>query len=192
MSAIQLKQVILKYSYSILERKGISAIRMRDLAKSCNCAIGTLYNVFETFEDIHYHLNLQTFRELMERLLYCLEKGITKKLSIQELLSSVGWEYIAFAKEKTNSWKALFECTPKSDPPNWYLKEFDQYFEMVEKILKRNLLISGEKIEKLIHYFWFSIHGISSIVLNKKAIQYSNEFIQPYMEHCLRGIYTLI
>lgn len=187
-----LKQAILENSYAILTSEGISAIRMRELAKSCHCAVGTIYNVFETFEEIHFHLNLRTFKNLIEKLIQSLKEAIEQKLSMEELLPKVGWEYISFAKNETNSWKALFEYAPKKEPPPWYGQEIDRYIQIVEGILKENFHISEEKANQLINYFWFAIHGVSSIVLNKKATNHSDEFVESYVDHCLHGIYKLI
>lgn len=188
----ELKQVILETSYKVMAKQGVSAIRMRDLAKSCDCAVGTIYNVFETFEEIHFHLNLRTFKNLIERLITFLQELIAQNLSIEELLPKIGWEYITFAKGDTNAWKALFEHAPASEPPSWYVQEIDRYIQIVQDGLMENFQVSQEEANRLINHFWFAIHGVCSIVLNKKATNHSEEFVQSYVDHCLRGIYKLI
>ncbi|NGX26443.1 MAG: hypothetical protein K940chlam6_00364 [Chlamydiae bacterium] len=187
-----LKQTILDHSYKTMTKEGVLAIRMRDLAKSCKCAVGTIYNVFETFDDIHYHLNLRTFKRLFNRLYTTLKKAALAKIAIEEILPRIGWEYIAFAKEETNSWKALFEYAPEGEQPSWYRKEIDRNLQLAEEFLQKNFQISKEKANQLMSYFWFAIHGVSAIVLNKKATNHSDEFVQSYVDHCLRGIYKLI
>lgn len=188
----ELKQAILETSYGVMAKQGVSAIRMRDLAKACNCAVGTIYNVFSTFEEIHFHLNLRTFTSLIERLISALKRSIAQKLSIEELLPKIGWEYITFAKEDTYAWKALFEQAPVSEPPDWYIQKIDHYIQIVQDLLIINFQVSEGEANRLINYFWFAIHGVSSIVLNKKATNHSEEFVQSYVDHCLRGIYKLI
>lgn len=192
MAGQQLKQSILNQSYQVLEAKGLSAIRMRDLAKACQCAVGTIYNVFATFEEIHFHLNLLTFRKLIKRLHDATQEGLGQNLTFEELFPKVGWEYIRFAKEETNAWKALFEQAPENEPPDWYRAEIDRCMMQIEELLQRHFQISRERVSQLINYFWFAIHGVSSIVLNKKATNHSDEFVDSYVDHCLRGIYHLI
>ncbi|NGX47809.1 MAG: hypothetical protein K1000chlam3_01194 [Chlamydiae bacterium] len=192
MTTKDLKQTILDHSYKTMTKEGVLAIRMRDLAKSCKCAVGTIYNVFETFDDIHYHLNLHTFKRLFNRLYTTLKKAALAKIAIEEILPRIGWEYIAFAKEETNSWKALFEYAPEGEQPSWYRKEIDRNLQLAEEFLQKNFQISKEKANQLMSYFWFAIHGVSAIVLNKKATNHSDEFVESYVDHCLRGIYKLI
>jgi len=187
-----LRQAILDNSYKTLTEEGVMAIRMRDLAKACNCSVGTLYNVFNTFEEIHFHLNLRTFKILFTRLFATLKQAEESNTSLEEILPALGWEYIAFAKEETHSWKALFEQAPEGNKPSWYREELTRHFGAAEESIERIFVISREKAEKLISYFWFAIHGVCSIVLNKKSTNHSDEFVKSYVDHCLRGIYRLV
>ncbi|MDN3506856.1 MAG: TetR/AcrR family transcriptional regulator [Simkaniaceae bacterium] len=184
-----LKQTILDQSHKTLVSEGVGAIRMRDLAKSCGCAVGTLYNVFETFDEIHFHLNVHTFKKLFKRLFETLKSA---EVPLEDILPKIGWEYIAFAKENTHSFKALFEYAPEGEQPVWYREVVNEHFQKAEEFLEKTYEISKEKAEALISYFWFAIHGVSSIVLNRKATNHSDEFVQSYVDHCLRGIYKLI
>lgn len=192
MPSEDLKQTILDSSYQVLENQGITAIRMRDLAKSCSCAVGTLYNAFETFEDIHFHLNLRTFKRLFTHLYTALQECVADGMAPDESISKMGWVYIDFAKKETNAWKALFENAPKSDPPKWYIKEVDRQMKQAEKVVQKHYNLTEEKAHELINYFWFAVHGVCSIVLNKRAVIHSDAFVQTYVDHCLRGIYKLI
>ncbi|NGX59144.1 MAG: hypothetical protein KR126chlam3_00291 [Chlamydiae bacterium] len=192
MTTKDLKQTILDHSYKTMNKQGVSAIRMRDLAKSSRCAVGTIYNIFETFDDIHYHLNLRTFKRLYNRLMTTLKDGVEAKTTLEEILLKIGWEYIAFAKDETHCWKALFEQAPPKEQPAWYRKEVNRHFQLAEEFIQINFQITEEKANRLISYFWFAIHGVSSIVLNRKATNHSDEFVQGYVQHCLRGIYQLI
>lgn len=192
MAAENLKQAILDSSYQTLGSEGVNAIRMRDLAKSCSCAVGTLYNTFETFEEIHFHLNLRTFIRLFNELYRELRLCAKAQTPLEEAITKMGWSYIKFAKQDPHCWKALFENAPKSDPPNWYREEVDQYMKQAEKILKDHYQLSEKKAHQLINYFWFAVHGVCSIVLNKRAVIHSDHFIKTYVDHCLKGIYTLI
>jgi AcrR family transcriptional regulator len=189
MTKKKLQTLVLDHSYKTMEAEGVEAIRMRDLAKACGCAVGSLYNTFETFEEIHFHLNLRTFRDLFGQLFDTLKNADE---AIEDVLPKIGWVYITYAKEHTNGWKALFENAPKSAPPKWYREVVDEHFQKAESVLEKKYGITKEKAEQLISYFWFAIHGVSSIVLNKKATNHSDEFVQSYVDHCLRGIYSLL
>ncbi len=192
MTTLDLRQTILDHSYKTMTKKGVTAIRMRDIASACACAVGTIYNVFDTFDDIHFNLNLRTFKRLYERLYKALQEATQSGVSLEDALPQVGWEYIAFAKEETHCFKALFEYAPQKEQPVWYREAVSKHLGQIIELMEKHYGLTTEKADRLISYFWFSIHGVCSIVLNKKSTAHSDEFIEPYVDHCLRGIYKLV
>ena len=182
---------VLEEAFLVAKKKGISAIRMRELAAARGCAVGTLYNLFENLDEIHYHINLRTFKMLFGRVFQRLEELHGEGVSLEEILPKLGWTYIDFGKEYFHLWNALFENTPQSKPPSWYRSVIDENFERAEQFIVFTYHLKPEKASKLVNYFWFSIHGVSSIILHKRASNQSDEFLNSYVEHCLRGIYEL-
>ena len=127
------------------------------------------------------------YKRLFEELQDLSKKGI----ALEEILPKLGWTYIAFGKEYFYLWQALFENTPGGESPPWYRSVIVESFEQVEQYLSLTFNLSPERASKMVNYFWFSIHGVSSIILHKRASNQSDEFLNSYVEHCLRGIYEL-
>lgn len=186
-----LQQSVLEEAFQVVRKSGISAIRMRELAANSGCSVGTLYNLFENLDEIHFHVNARTFSMLFNELFSELERLHNEGVSLEEILPKLGWVYIAFGKEHFNLWKALFELTPEGEPPGWYRSRIVRSFEKAESFLSMAFNVSAEKASKILNYFWFSIHGVSSILLHKRATNQSDEFMNSYVEHCLKGIYEL-
>jgi len=187
----QLKPILIEHAYAIMKKEGISAIRIRTLAEKAGCSVGTFYNIFETFDDIHYHLNSRVIKELLSYLYVELEKSAREKVPLTEALPQLGWAYLDFGKVNLHSWKTLFESTPTADCPTWYLNQIAERMEPFKELLASAYGLTREHAEKLINYFWFAIHGVSSIILNQKGTDTSDEFLEKYIDHCLRGIHDL-
>jgi len=186
-----LAESVLEEAFLVVKERGIGAIRMRELASSCGCAVGTLYNLFENLDEIHYHINLRTFKMLFECVYQEMEKLHHEGYKIEEILPKLGWAYIDFGKKYFHLWSALFENTPQCEPPSWYRSVIDESFERAEQYLSLAFQLKPERASKLVNYFWFSVHGVSSIILHKRASNQSEGFLNSYVEHCLRGIYEL-
>ncbi len=188
----KLKQVVLDHAFQTLKEKGVAEIRIRSLAKASDCAVGSIYNLFDDLDDILFHLNLRALKELFYMLHTNLEDGIKAHLSIEEILPRLGWVYIDFGRENYHLWKSIFESAPASKIPSWYQAEIAKNMRQFEKILQEGYQLSEEKATQLINYFWFAIHGVSSILLNRKATDHSEDFLNSYVNHCLRGIQKFI
>lgn len=186
-----LQMALLDKAFAIVKDKGMGGIRMRDLASSCGCAVGTIYNLFHNLDEIHYHINLRTFRMLFDKIYEELFSLAQEGSDLENILPKLGWAYIAFGKEHFHLWQALFEITPLSPPPSWYRSVIVESFEKAEDFLSLTFSLTKERASKIVNYFWFSIHGVSSIILHKRASNQSDEFLNSYVEHCLRGIYEL-
>ncbi len=184
-----LRTKILDHAYEILKEKGISNIPIRALAQKSGCSVGSVYNIFEDFEDIQFHLNIRTLKLIFQELYTDLEKAIKKKVTLEELVPHLGWVYIQFGKEHYHCWKSLFELAPDSPQPKWYAYEIAKNLGQFEKCLIEEYSLSKEQANQLINYFWFSVHGVSSIILNRKATNTSDGYIKPYVDHCLKGIF---
>lgn len=184
-----LQQSILEEAFHVVKKSGIGSIRMRSLANKCGCSVGTLYNLFRNLDEIHFYVNLKTFSMLFNTIFSELEQLHSKGLLLEEILPKLGWAYIDFGKEYFQLWKALFELVPEGDPPNWYRNQIVHSFEKAENYIGMAFEISTEKASKLTSYFWFSIHGVSSILLHKRSTNHSDEFMNSYVDHCLKGIY---
>lgn len=187
-----LRKVILGHAHGLLKSNGVSEIKMRSLATASDCSVGTLYNVFKNINEIYFHLNIRTIKELLHLLFAELKQGTEEKAHLKEILPRMGWVYIRFGQNNLHCWKALFETQAAAPPPYWYTVEISKEMKPFEELLMKEYLFSLEKANQLINYFWFAIHGVSSIILNKKATNHSEEFLQKYVDHCLRGIYELL
>ena len=186
LSRSALRTKILDLGWGVLETG--TGIRIRDLAKGCGCSIGTVYNVFEGMDEIVLRLNARSLDILYEGILKALEGEDDLKSGVR----AMGAAYMVFAKKHPHRWKMLFENESLEKAPQWYLDVVNAKLREIESELVRRFYLKMEEAMKLVGFFWAAIHGITSIMLNKKTRVVEGiikeEDLDRYIDHCLLGM----
>lgn len=182
-----LRSEILDIGWEILSEKGRESLRMRDLAKRAECSVGTIYNQFENLDEIVLRLNVKCLDLLYSTLHKEMKKGIKDKECLKGVFRRLGKAYLAFGTEHPKLWKSLFESLAIDPFPDWYRKEVDGGIEEIEKAIVKTYGLSAEKTTQIVGFFWAAIHGITSIMLNKKRGQFDEAHLDSYIDHCLKG-----
>ena len=186
-----LKTDILENGWRILVEKGRDALRLRDLAKENGCSVGTIYNLFENLDEIVLHLNLKCLDKMYSTLHQELTKEIQSQATLHEVLHKLGKTYIRFGLENPWMWKSLFENLAIDPLPAWYRDKVQAGIQFIEKAIQKAYGLQAEKASRIVSFFWAAMHGMTSIMLNKKmevvieAVQ--EESVASYIDHCLKG-----
>lgn len=182
-----LKTEILNVGWKVLTEKGREALRLRDLAKKGGCSVGTIYNLFENVDEIVLRLNLKCLDLLYGSLHREMERGIKKGEGLKEVLRQMGKAYLRFGMEHPLLWKSLFENLALDSSPEWYREKVDRGIEEIEKAIVKSYGLEADKATEIVSFFWSAIHGITSIILNKKRGQFDEAHLNSYIDHCLKG-----
>jgi AcrR family transcriptional regulator len=59
-----IKEMAVKAGLDIIEENGFSGLSTRKVASKIGYSVGTLYNVFENFDDLVFHINALTLKDL--------------------------------------------------------------------------------------------------------------------------------
>jgi AcrR family transcriptional regulator len=154
----QIKAMALAAGMSILRNQGIAEFSIRNVARHIGYTVGTLYNVFEDFDDLVFQLNAQTMDEMLNIL--------KKETDIYQLTHA----YIEFALQHAPQWSLLFEYKGDNQSrPEWYQKKVNALFKLVEQILTPLLGFSAEKSALAAKVFWASLYGICMLAISGKV-----------------------
>jgi|JI10StandDraft_1071094.scaffolds.fasta_scaffold376311_1 AcrR family transcriptional regulator len=182
-----LKTEILDIGWKVLQEKGREALHLRDLAEKGGCSVGTIYNLFENVDEIILRLNLKCL-DLMYRSLHReMEKGIEKGEDLKGTLRRTGKAYLKFGMEYPFLWKSLFENLTVDPLPEWYQKKVEGGIEEIERAIVESYGLKSDRATEIVSFFWSAIHGITSIMLNKKRGQFDEAYLNSYIDHCLKG-----
>lgn len=185
----ELRQMTIEAGCKLISEVGFSGFSTRQVAKNIGYTVGTLYNVFESYDDIVLHINASTLDEMRG----FIEKKVNPKLKGEKAVKELAKLHIEFAHKNYKSWSALFEYNISSnlDLPKWYNERIENLFEIIGDILSHFI---NKKSEVLKHakVIWASIHGICVLSLTQKlnvvGKESAEDLTNSLIENYLRGI----
>lgn len=147
----QLEVLILDAAWSIVAEQGVGALTVRKIARTIGYAPGTVYNVFESMDELMLHINARTLDVLYE------------VLSLDEIadMESMAAAYMGFARDFAPYWMMLFgaELPEERVDVLWYQEKIDRLFLPLEVMLEGVLRCPQDR---RVHarILWSSIHGL--------------------------------
>jgi AcrR family transcriptional regulator len=186
----ELRAMLLAAAEETIREEGFRAVTARALAKQIGYSVGTVYNLFESLDDLILEVNGRTLDALHESL----TTGATGE-NVEETLRGFARAYVTFATENRHKWNALFEhsMAPGGAVSDGYLRKVNRLFELVEAALAplfADADTKGRRKSALI--LWSSLHGICSLALAGKldlvAVQGISEMADSLVETYLAGL----
>ena len=189
----KLKEKVFDSAWKIVENEGMDQLTVRGIAELSGCSLGTISDVLDNFQDLQLRINANILSRLYQMVEETTTTAIKAHKPLKELLRDLGKAYINFGQKHRFLWKALFEHTPSSHFPDWYIKHTHEGIYQLSKNIAAMFSLSEAESRKILGFFWASIHGICSILLNKKldvVVEFFNADIHldPYLEYCLNGL----
>ncbi len=156
----EIKEMAIKAGLEIIEEKGFSNLSTRKVASRIGYSVGTLYNVFENFDDLVFHINALTLKDLY----YYVKEKLNSEQGA-EAIKKIGASYIDYSIESSNKWNALFEYTrpPESKVPKWYLAKVNKLLTLPQQYLIPMFGGDEETAKKVSKILWGGVHGICSL-----------------------------
>jgi len=194
----ELKELAIIAGQKIISAEGLSKFSTRKVAKEIGYTVGTLYNVFDDYNDIVLHINAATLDAMYE---YVSEniKDINQDANCSSSLHAKDIKhmaslYIGFAYENYNRWNALFifNLPQGVELPDWYIDKMKTLFVLIEKPLF--FLFKGNKkaTEHTAKVIWASIHGICQLGITGKLDAVGAKLVQvladDMIEHYIKGL----
>jgi len=161
----ELTELAVKAGLELIKKEGFSNFSARKAATRIGYTIGTLYNVFGSYDDFILHINARTLDNWFTAMQSALEKS-TKKSKIHTLAQT----YIDYSRTHYQQWVALFEHhADKNHPvPDWYKAKMNRFFVMTEKLLLPVVNNNRRKAKRSARILWAGIHGICILSLSGK------------------------
>ncbi len=112
----ELERLIISEGHKHMAEVGFARFSAREVAKRIGYSVGTLYNVFGSYDRLIYAINTRTFRLWAEDVRQQLEAAAGDRIQIL-----VG-AYFRFASENRNLWMAIYDHRA---PPDFIVSEED-------------------------------------------------------------------
>src|SRR5215510_520626 len=124
----ELTELAIDAAVALIEEEGFANFSARQVAAKIGYTVGTIYNVFGTYDELLFHVHARTLDHWYEFLQVRLKRGKAEPLRV------LARGYVEYAKAHYNRWIALFEPPrDKTFPvPVWYQERIKRLFAMLE------------------------------------------------------------
>jgi AcrR family transcriptional regulator len=146
-----------------IKKEGFSNFSARKVAIDIGYTVGTLYNVFGSYDGLIWHINARTLDEWFTVMQTALEKAKTKNK-----LHVLAHAYIEYGRTHYQQWVALFEHHTAGELPEWYMAKMERLFHLVEEALLPLLNNNKKKTKEASRVLWAGIHGICILSFSGK------------------------
>jgi AcrR family transcriptional regulator len=158
-----LRERALEVGRRILQEEGLKGLNARRLASEIGVAVGTLYNLFENFEEIILRLNLETLQEMEA---HFAGRAALPNDPVDAVLAIVR-DYLAFTDRHRNRWAATLEF--KSGAPHNFQDEFPATVSRLVAEVERAmapLFPPGRESDRRLAaaVLWASLEGINTLI----------------------------
>ncbi len=157
----ELKELMLERSWEIVGERGLEGLTARHVAREIGYAPGTIYNLFESMDDLYLQVNARTLDMLYGLLsgAECNDPGA----SPEENMKKMAVLYMNFARQYRPYWLMLFNLTlaDASRIRQWYQQKIDRLFIPLENLLTPLFPPGDDRRRKMAaRVLWSSVHGL--------------------------------
>ncbi|MCB9964848.1 MAG: TetR/AcrR family transcriptional regulator [Rhodospirillales bacterium] len=157
----ELQTLILDTAWTLVGQGGTETLSARKLASKIGYAAGTIYNHFDSMDDLILRVNGRTLDELFAVLNSpaCNDPAHSPVQNMKKMAAL----YMEFAKTRAPYWLMLFNTAlpPERTEITWYQEKIDLLFAPLETQLTSFFTAGQEKRKKMAaRILWSSIHGL--------------------------------
>ena len=121
----ELREKLLDAAERTISRRGLAALRVRDLAKEVGCALGAIYNVFPDLDSLIFEVNSRTLTAIerhFQKLVAANDERSPSRAAAIANLDRLAYGYLEFAAKNQLRWRALFDHRMEEGHkiPKWY------------------------------------------------------------------------
>ena len=174
------KEIILEKALEIIRTQGIEKVSNREIAKKLNSSIRPIYYQFKNSEELYNELLM------METNFYSFL--LDNEIEDIPKYKQIGINYIKFAKEEPNIFKALFMKKNNLVVENFIgqIKEFKE----IEKFVKVSTNLKNEEIKSFHVKMWIFTHGLATLIASN-TINFNDQQIRDLLSYEIQALMLL-
>jgi len=171
---------------TIAADEGLDGLTARRIARTIGCSVGTLYNVFESFDTLILYLNAETFDALFDVL-----DGLALPDDPEQAVRLMVYAYLGFIRDNANLWNVIFDhLWPKDyEIPAWYTDKTQRLLGLLSNGLAP--MFTTSQHEQKIHaaiVLWGGLHGITSLANSGKLGFLTTETINVLADEMIANV----
>ena len=181
----ELHATILTVATQIIKDEGMKSLSIRKVAKEIGCAVGTIYNIFSSIDDIFLTINAAT----MTRLYKQLQQEAQEESDPLTASVMLGRAYVAFSRDNYHLWSLLVDhkLQPGSTLPVNVQEKIDDLFLLVSGMVAPLVSNDKGKADLAAKVLWASLHGVCSLAMSGKLDTVKAEATDVLAESLVRN-----
>ncbi|MEQ1616312.1 MAG: TetR/AcrR family transcriptional regulator [Hyphomicrobiaceae bacterium] len=180
-----LRSLIIEASERIIVSDGLTGLSAREIARAVGYSPGTIYNIFDSLDDLILQVEARLLDDLDARLAELPKDGPAHGRVLR-----LAREYLAFTSERPRLWNLLFEHhLPAAVPvPDWYQHKLNALLQHVEDVLKPMIAHAEPAIAaRSARVLWAGVHGITSLATADKLSSITSETAQAMVDDLVKN-----
>lgn len=160
----EIRSMAVEAGNTIIALGGLTSLSARGVAKAIGYSVGTIHNVFGSYDLLVLHINTKTLDDLQSEIALATQETQAGAATIRTMAHT----YFAFAQQHPNRWRAIFEHSLPSDAsiPEWYTEKTARLFTKVESHMQ--VLHPHTNAKQNATALWAGVHGICILALSGK------------------------
>lgn len=185
-TADELRELILRAAEDIIEKRGLTGLSAREIARRIGYSPGTLYNMFENLDDLILHVEARLLDQLDRRLHQAVE-GVSGEEAVRRLARA----YLGFTNERPQLWNLIFEHNLPTGTriPDWYAEKLNSPCRRFEDALQPIKDFDSQSLKRAARALWAGIHGVTALstaeklstVTSSDAVELLNNLLETYL-----------
>lgn len=180
----ELMEMVIQGTLDLIEEQQTVKVTARQIAARVGYTPGTLYTHFANLDDIFFHVNARSLRDLRHRL-----EAVQANTpdDTEAILVAMGLAYLDFAREHKYRFQLMF--TPRLPesvaPPDYLQQEIDALFGLLGAQLGKLQTVNPETLELGVRALWSGVHGAASLAI-------ADQLFTPRLQLERRIVETLV
>lgn len=180
----ELKQMAIASGLKILDEKGLPGLSARKVTGAMGYTIGTLYQLFNNYDDLILHMRGVVLDDLQKSL----TAALNPKHSVYKNVRTLAMGYLAFAKEFYPRWHILFsQDEPNAVLPQWYQAKLKSLFDVIEQALLPLFENNTARTPDEAKILWAGVHGICVLAITQKLERVGSKPAEVLIDRFLKN-----
>ena len=186
---IALRAKLIEVASKQIATNGLNDVTARSVAKEADCAVGSIYTIFEDLDALFIAVNMQSFELLAGK--------VARKMVEDEpetptdRLKVLAHSYFEFVQSQQNLWMALFQVDmgSESDAPKDYTNLVQSLLSLIGAPLSEiSPDSSPEVIDTRARALFSSVHGIILLGIEGRLSAVSKENITEMIDYLVENV----
>lgn len=176
----QLRELVLRSTCEIIEQDGLAGVSAREIARRIGYSPGTLYNLFESLDDLVSQVEALLLEALDRRL-----SELPADNSPGKRLTKIAQTYLEFSRERPKLWNLITQHEPpNSMVPPWYSEKIERLVGHIERALAGCVpqQTDSQTLNRSARVLWAGLHGIASLSTTEKLSSITSNSVEHLVD----------